>query len=579
MLQTFLPRRPRPRTWLAAELAELAALPRPAAAATLALAVLLAVQLVFLCWCNLTQWPYHLDIDASSQIVKVQEIVKAGSLSLSHWNDTTSLLLDTPLTLAALLTPLTGDPLTAYGLGNILLLGMLCYAVWGLLRRLGSPMALRLTALLILLTPYSYTQMLGYANCMVVQSAHYLMRVLYLVYLVYALVQLERGERGFGHLLTWVFTLGLGAWIGLSSGLFLFLMVLLPVLLGFAVRALAAGQPRLLATPGAAYLVLNVLGFGAGYAVQRYGIGFVSRDSSIAWNSYTDFLPNLGKVLQGYLKLTNALPETGGVTVLSAQGIAYGIALLVALAVPAALALCVWRIAHGPAAACRAAATVRGLVFCCLLAVAAVSLLIVCGASLSYGEAVYESRYLIFLFVAGALLLPLCLPWLRRAGGLYAPTVVLLAVLSAANAYLCDAGYVAHPTYDLAMARRTTQMLDEAYPDVRVVYMASNDHDRKVLRVADPSKVYRFISGKYNAGDYTYYQDGTGLEAGSLLLATDAQYAAMDPALAARFEPTGLPEVWLYMDMTGYSTNDPQPYRVYYCAGGGIDLNALPDHG
>lgn len=46
----------------------------------------------------------------------------------------------------------------------------------------------------------------------------------------------------------------------------------------------------------------------------------------------------------------------------------------------------------------------------------------------------------------------------------------------------------------------------------------------------------------------------------------------MDPALRERFAPTGMPEYWLYFDMTGVSSGDPQPYRVYYCAGGGIDL-------
>ena len=47
---------------------------------------------------------------------------------------------------------------TAYGAGNILLLAALCYAVWGLLRRLDTPLPLRMIALLMLLTPYSYTQ-------------------------------------------------------------------------------------------------------------------------------------------------------------------------------------------------------------------------------------------------------------------------------------------------------------------------------------------------------------------------------------------------------------------------------------
>ena len=218
----------------------------------------------------------------------------------------------------------------------------------------------------------------------------------------------------------------------------------------------------------------------------------------------------------------------------------------------------------------------RGLLFACLLGIVGVDTLILTGASLAYGEQVYESRYLIFLFAAGVLLLALCLPWLKRAGGLYAPAVVLLAGVAAANAFLCDAGYIASPTYDFSTAQAVTTALDEAYPDVRVVYMVSNDHDRKVLRLADQSKVYRMVSSSYNPGDYTYYQDGAGLENGSLLLATDAQYAAMDPELAARFEKTDLPQFWLYMDATGYSTNDPQPYNVYYCADGGIDLSSLP---
>ena len=575
MLHDFLPHAPRPRSWFAAERAELSAMGRPARFGTAALAVLLAAQLAFLCWCNLTQWTNHLDGDSSTQILKVMEMAKAGSLSLPNWNDTTTMLLDMPLSLAAALMPLFGNAFTAYGVSNIVWLALLIYALWQLLRRAACPLPLRLTALFLILTPYSYTEVLGYANCLLVQSAYYLVRAVYMAYLLYALVQLERRERGFGHLVTWLFTLGLGAWIALSSGLFLLLLVLAPVAFGFVVRAFAAGRPRLLVTPGAAFLALNLLGFGAGYVVQRQVIHFVSREASIAWNSYTEFLPNLSRVIQGYFKLTNALPAAGGVTVLSGRGVAFGIAFVAAAAMLGGVLLCVWRIAHAPAAACRAAGSVRGLLFACLLGVVAVNTLVLTGASLAYGEQVYESRYLLFLLLAAVLLLALCLPWLRRAGGLYAPAAVLLAAVVAANAFLCDAGYLASPTYDFAYAEAVTDALDEAYPEVKVVYMVSDDHDRKVLRLADEGRVYRLVSGNYNPGDYTYYQDGSGLEAGSLLLATDAQYAAMDPALAARFEKTGLPQFWLYMDMTGYSTSDPQPYSVYYCADGGIDLNSL----
>ena len=50
MIRDFFPHRPRPDRWLAEERAGLAAMSRPAAAATGLLARLLATQLAFLCW-------------------------------------------------------------------------------------------------------------------------------------------------------------------------------------------------------------------------------------------------------------------------------------------------------------------------------------------------------------------------------------------------------------------------------------------------------------------------------------------------------------------------------------------------
>ena len=573
----FLPHKPNPHRWFEEERKELSSMTRLTAAANFLLGALLIFQFGFLCWCSLTQWQSHLDADSSTQILKVLEISKAGSLSLPNWNDTTNLLLDTPLSLAAALMPLFHDPFLSYGVGNIIFLILFVYGIWQLLRRAGCTLTLRMLALFLILTPYSYTEVLGYGNCLLVQGAHYLMRALYMVYLLYSLMQLYRKERGFGHLITWIFTLGLGAWIGMSSGTFMFLMVLLPTIAGFVLCAFAANRPQMLLSSGGAFLTLKLLSWGAGYFVQRGIIGFVSRDSAIAWNSYTEFLPNLSKVIQGYLKLTNALPADNGVMVLSAKGIAFGISFIVSIVILSGTLLCLWRIGHSFSAACRAAGTERGLLFSVLVSIVGVDALVLIGASLAYGEQVYESRYLIFLVIASILLLVLCLPWFKRAGGLYAPALVSLSALCAGNAFLCDAGYVTHPTYDFSTAIELTSALDEEYPDVKVVYMVSDDHDRRVLRVADTSKIYRMITGEYLSGDYTYYTDGQGLEDGSLLLATDAHYAALPAEISSRFVKTDMPEFWLYFDKTGYSTNDPQPYGVYYCADGGIDLTELHD--
>ena len=304
------------------------------------------------------------------------------------------------------------------------------------------------------------------------------------------------------------------------------LLVLLPVIAGFVLRAFAANRPRLLLAPGAAFLALNLLGFGAGYFVQRHVIHFASRDAVIAWNSYTEFLPNLSKVVQGYFKLTNALPAEGGVTVLSGlRASCFGIAFVAALAVPCrGPSLPVAHRSTAPAAACRAPADARGLLFACLLGIVGVDTLILTGASLAYGEQVYESRYLIFLSDGGgpaAGALPALAPAGRRPvcarrGGAAGRRS------AAANAFLCDAGYVASPSYDFSYSpgrdRRAGRSLPRRPGGLHGVPTTTT---ARCCALADQTKVYRIVTSSYNPGDYTYYQDGAGLENGSLLLATD----------------------------------------------------------
>ena len=134
-LSAFLPHRPYLRQLFATERKELRNMSFVSVIGIGFLALCVMIQFLFLCWCNLTQWPSHLDNDSSTQILKVLEIAKAGSLSLPNWNDTTSLLLDTPLTLAAVLLPLFRDPFIAYAVAVILLLAAFIYVSWQLLLR------------------------------------------------------------------------------------------------------------------------------------------------------------------------------------------------------------------------------------------------------------------------------------------------------------------------------------------------------------------------------------------------------------------------------------------------------------
>lgn len=555
---------------------ELRAQPPLLRAFTLALGAVCAAQFLFLCWACLTQWQNHLDGDSSTQILKVMEIARAGSFSLRNWNDTTSLLLDTPLTLAALLMPLFRDAFVAYGVADILNCGLFCLAIWGLLRAAGSPLWGRLLALLLLLCPYERGTGLSYANCVLLQSGHYTVRILCFLYLLYGMALLAERRaampvrRRVYTLAVCLFGLFLTLLTGVSSGTFMLMLILLPILFFCLLYLLASRRYDALRAP-ALLLALHLVCALAGCWVQRNVIHFNSRDSTICWIGYDAFWKNLGAIVQGYFKLMGAMPAGSNVSILSLDGIFYAAGYAVALVLPCAAVLCLGDLfRHRDTAG--APLTPRALLRGACLLVAGFDLFVFASSALTYGKATYEVRYLIFGVIALVLLLCSYLPDLNGFGDAPGAFIGLFTLCAAINLAGSDASYL-RPTYDFSYAQAVTQAIDEAFPEVQVVYMYSDDHDRKVLRVADHSKVYRLITGNYNPGDYT---DGAGLESGTVLLCTEAQYAAMPPELSARYRRTDLPGYWLYLDATGYSTNDPQPYYIYHCPDGGIDLTSLP---
>lgn len=540
---------------------------------TLALGVGIAVQFLYLCWVCMTQWPNHLDGDSSTQILKVMEIAKNGSFSLRNWNDTTTLLLDMPLTLAALLMPLFGDAFAAYGAADIVVDLLLCIGVYQILRCAGCPLWAWELALLLLLCPYERGTGLSYANCVLVQSSYYSVRVLYFLYLLWGMLLLVKGRRTPVTVVVCLFTLGLSLLVGVSSGIFMLLLITLPVLLFWALNLLASRQYNRLKHPAFLLPLLSLLCVVAGCWVQRNVIHFRSRDSVVCWIGYDAFFKNFGSVIQGYFKLMGGMPFGSDVSILSLDGICYAAGYAVALVLPFGAAWCLVQALRNKDTAGQDL-TAAGLLRGCCLMVVGFDLFIFLSSALAYGESTYEVRYLIFMVVAMVLLLASCLPELKGFGDVPVAFVGAFLVCALLNLVSSDVSYL-NPTYDFSYAQAVTQAIGEAYPEAKVVYMFTDDHDRKVLRVADESKVYRMISpGGSDPGDYTYYSDGQGLEEGTVLLCTQAQYNAMPESIRSRYTDSGMPGYWLYLDMTGYSTNDPQPYFIYHCPDGGIDLTS-----
>jgi hypothetical protein len=82
--------------------------------------ILLILQFLVICYVNLCQNQNHIGYDPSALYLKAIEIWKQKTLFPPNYADQTSLMIDSPAPLAALLFGLTGNIFVAYGVANIL---------------------------------------------------------------------------------------------------------------------------------------------------------------------------------------------------------------------------------------------------------------------------------------------------------------------------------------------------------------------------------------------------------------------------------------------------------------------------
>lgn len=530
-------------------------------------ALLVAVQLLFLLWLNLTQLPYHLGYDASNDYLRAYEMYRQGTLFPDHWKDTTTSHLDAPVPLAAFFLNFTSNLFLAFGAANCVFLLAQVFFLWLILRELKAARWTAYLTLSLFLCPnyvlVNNANDLGYAACLLTSMQSYSGKFVLVFCFVWLWLRLTRRERlkrphwwalGFcavGYFVT-----------GMSSGYFLGAYLLVPAVLVGVLLWLRQDKIEWVLGPtmGLSVGMLFMLMAGKVFAVRV--LDFTSRDSAMELIPLEQLMDNLLAIPEGWFSLLDALPVGEDNLVLSGRGVVFLLASASAVVLLAALVMGCRQLVKALAAKPQEGTEPLEPGVALPAAVVLENLLMLGLLNTRYGNATYEDRYLIMIYVMSLLLLAVLLT--RRGLGekiMRALAVCMLGCMLVRTVW-ADVAYTT-TKIDTALMDRVASAVGELASPVVFTCTVTDEYNLMVrnMRCYDLDRVYKPIrSGEEDAvtlnkryqgeatyaginwngnfdhwGDYIYYDNADEYSGPITLLAEPEAFEELPTTLKEQF--------------------------------------------
>lgn len=204
---------------------------------TVILGCLLIVQILMIAVCNIKLIDNNVDCDNAKLFVHIREMWEQKTWFLPSWVYMTTLEIDCSSLLALPLYGVTGNIYLAFGLANIILLGIFIAAVFYLFWE--KPFVYPVLAMNLICIPYSMG-MLDYFNMLFFAGAQYIIKVLVPLLIIAILVHQEKNSGVDKKVKITIFILFcfLLFITSLSSGVYVFVCGVVPVLLVYGLYKL-----------------------------------------------------------------------------------------------------------------------------------------------------------------------------------------------------------------------------------------------------------------------------------------------------------------------------------------------------
>ena len=239
---------------------------RRVSAEWIVLAAAFAIQMGALVAANLFFLRAGADFDGNTFFSAAIEVWRQKSLILDDFYYSTSLMIDSPMPLAALFFGIFGNIFFAYGLANVLILAADLLLIWQLTRMAGYGLPGFFAASCLLLSPYSAGQV-GQMEMTVWGSAGYSVRLLFLLLVVVTICRTEADMPR--RALWWSLSAAAALVTAFSSSAYFWQAAVLPLLCAQVVLLLWKNDVRWMADRTAVFLYLLTAATAGGMLLSK----------------------------------------------------------------------------------------------------------------------------------------------------------------------------------------------------------------------------------------------------------------------------------------------------------------------
>lgn len=501
----------------------------------LCLFIIFALQLLISIYFNVALLCNHMTYDSSWSYLKAELMWKEKALFSDIWSDQTNVFLDSSMLLASLLYGITGKLFLSYGISNcIVLLGSI-WCMAGIIKDLGMRRDIQLICVNLLLCPYlingfDISNDLGYFNCFISGPAFYGVRVLLFLMTVRVIINLQKGNRKY---YLAIFTFPLYILTGLSSGMFMTIILLLPCIVYFIENVFIDNKLSELMRPEAVYVYLCLFFSFLGKMIGERLLNISAIDVSRTWISIEKIWKNIGAVIQGMMSLLGTLPVFDiGIPILSKEGVCRLFSIVV-------FAVVVISFIFGISSCLKNFQKAdRNLLFLCSIAVC--NFIMFSLFNVAYGSPIFEDRYLICTYMVLILLIGFFLTNLdkKKIFSLCLEGALIIGILGIN--VVSDYKYV-ETTNEFMKMDEVKRIVETT--DAKLIYCWGNALNlfERNMRVYDLSRVYKSISddgGYMHWGDYLYYENA-GEYTGPVIMITAASDSTIPESVLEQYTLIG----------------------------------------
>ena len=504
------------------------------------LSLLLLAQIGMIVYYNLFQAQYYMGYDASVTFLQVIETWRQKKLFLDNWLWQTVLGWDTAVPLAALIYGITGNVFFSLGFSNLVFVALFLVILCTIVRKIDTKPTTILLLLNILLTPYiamsDNANNLQYYFVMYMDFAAYLVKIVIIFFLIYVHNKVHMDSMSRKTVILIAISYSALLWTSISSGYYALIFGIAPMLATYFIQGIIQNKWDLRMLRTGLYLMGCAVACFAGKMICTRYFGFESRDSEAIWTALGQFWDNFKALITGYFYFTGALPFYENVRILDRVGIGYLFRFFLAMTILVGGIVTIGKIVQYVKN--NEPINYMTLQLTCAIIINFL-LFILCYTT--YGSAIFETRYLIIIFVCLAIL---AAKWLdevvfyskNNSCRVLVGLGVCISIFSA-NAY--SHYYIYYSKNDYAAMRAIAAEVNKT--DAPVAYVVGEELAvlGRNIRVIDDTHVYRYmndINTLHGWGDYTYYDDAGDNTGSSVLVCSPEFYQELPSCYTMQYE-------------------------------------------